>query len=269
MDLVTVTCLRDYKDMIRQAQSIHLYLEPCTHWVVVNDEFVDEQFWKDSLTLYYKNHNLKLLFPKWKEWAFNFIERKIFKPRHPYGYKNQQVYKLLISENINNDYLIIDSDTFFINNCSIEEWKNMIGSGRTMPIDSVPIDMQNTIKLYADKIDCDIPNYVFDCCVHFMIHHEVMKNVKNLRKTLKWFNRQSCLQSEFYFYNLLAYKQGKFDGNSLLTDTKSRLYYDRSLSTFNDHPSLKAILFKQQYFDDDEKNRINDFLLSKGISVTF
>ena len=267
MDLVTVTCLRDYKDMIRQAQSIDLFLEPCTHWIIVNDEFIDKEFWINSITPYYQKHNLKLLFPKWSK--INFIDKWRYKPQHPTGYKNQQVHKLLISQQIKNDYLIIDSDTFFIRQTSVDEWKNILGSGRTMLYSDVVPDMQRTIEIYASKLECEIPKYVFDCCVPFVINYDVLQNVKDLNKIVHWFNKVREPQSEFYFYNLLAYKYGKFDGNTLLENDKSRLFFNRKLSMFDDHSDLKAILFKPQYFNNAEKQRINKFLLSKGITILY
>lgn len=270
MDLVTVTCLRDHKDMLRQAQSISLFLEPCTHWVIVNDENIDQEFWTNTLAPFYTKHTLKLLFPKWSTWSFNFIEKKLFKPRHPTGYKNQQVYKLMISQQINDDYLIIDSDTFFIKPTSIDEWADTMGSGRTMPFENIDLDMQQTIQLYADKLKCDVPQLMFDSCVPFVVKNSVMKSVRNLKSLVKWFNRVKRLpQSEFYLYNLLAYKLNLFDGNTVLDSNKSRLFFNREFSKFEDAPELKAILFKSQYFDDTERNRVNQFLLSKGITVLY
>lgn len=268
MDLVTVTCLRDWRDMLRQAQSIDLYLEPCTHWVIVNDKFIDKNFWWDLLTPYYSKHNLKLLFPKWKE--FNFIEKEFYKPKHPPGYKNQQVHKLLISDQINSDYLVIDSDTFFVKPTSVDEWKDIVGTGRTVPFAKVSDDMQQTIQAYAKIIDCDIPEMVFDNCIPIVIRNDVMKSFKNLHRLVKKFNRVPRLtQADIYFYNLLAYKSGAYDGKSVLNTDKSRLFYDQRFSKFENPPNLKAMLFKPEYFDEVERKKVNDFLLSIGITVLY
>lgn len=268
MDLVTVTCIRDHKDMVRQAQSISLYLEPCTHWVIVNDKFINKDLWRESLEPYYKRHNLKLLFPKWKE--FNFIQRELYKPKHPPGYKNQQVHKLLISKEINGDYLVIDSDTFFVKPTSVNEWQDIMGTGRTVPFANVSSDMQLTIQAYAKIIDCDVPEMVFDNCIPIVIRDDVMKSFKNLPKLVKKFNQvQRLTQADIYFYNLLAYKAGVFKGNEVLTNDKSRLFYDQRFSKFENPPNLKAMLFKPEYFDEVERKKVNDFLLSKGITVLY
>ena len=268
MDLVTVTCLRDWRDMQRQAQSINLYLEPCTHWVIVNDKYIDKSFWEELLTPYYSKHNLKLLFPKWYE--FNYFQKNFYEPRHPPGYKNQQVHKLLISQEINDDYLVIDSDTFFVKQTSITEWKDVVGTGRTVPFSQVSNDLQQSIRAYAKIIGCDIPEMVFDNCIPIVIRNDVMKSFKNLPKLVKRFNRvKRLIQADIYFYNLLAYKAGMYDGKSKLTNDKSRLFYDRRFSKFEKPSALKAMLFKPEYFDEVERRKVNEFLLSIGITILY
>jgi hypothetical protein len=36
-NLVTVTCNRDFQFMLLQAESIQKFLEPCHHWIVINE----------------------------------------------------------------------------------------------------------------------------------------------------------------------------------------------------------------------------------------
>ena len=60
MDIVTVTCELDSHQMIQQAESISLFVEPCTHWVIVEGANVNLTVWKKRLAPYYKNHTLKL-----------------------------------------------------------------------------------------------------------------------------------------------------------------------------------------------------------------
>jgi len=107
MHLVTVTCNKDLNDMLLQAESIRKFLEPCTHWVIVNDYSIDKKQWIESLQPYYTKHKLKILFPNY--WATTLD-----------GYAKQNLYKLLISNLLDDDYIILDSKNFFIKKCNTE-----------------------------------------------------------------------------------------------------------------------------------------------------
>ena len=37
MYLVTVACYRDFYQILIQAESINLFLEPCTHYIIINE----------------------------------------------------------------------------------------------------------------------------------------------------------------------------------------------------------------------------------------
>ena len=88
MNLVTVACNRDFNQMLLQAESIQMHLDPCTHWVIVNERNPDINFWQSALSPFYKNHELKLLFPG----------ELLFPGKHYYkgGWNSQQTYKFWI-----------------------------------------------------------------------------------------------------------------------------------------------------------------------------
>lgn len=122
MNLVTVTCLKDFNQMRLQAESIQRFLEPCTHYVIVNDEYIDKRLWSNMLAPYYTNHKLILLFPDWYMYGHSSGIHS--------GWMKHQVHKLIISEQLDDDYIALDSKNFFIKHCSLEDWRDIIGSGR-------------------------------------------------------------------------------------------------------------------------------------------
>ena len=105
MDLVTVTCNRDFQHMLLQAESIQKFLEPCTHWIVINEyEDLDVDRWHNALSKFYTNHKYNILTP---------TDFGISMP--PFnGWLTQQYFKLAISTFTNQDYIIMDTKVFFI-----------------------------------------------------------------------------------------------------------------------------------------------------------
>ena len=122
MYLVTVTCLLDFQQMQLQAESIQQFLEPCTHYVIVNDKHIDKEVWTNMLTPYYTNHKLVLMFPDWNMYGHKSGSHS--------GWMKHQVYKMIISEQLDDDYVALDSKNFFIKHCNINDWQNITGSGR-------------------------------------------------------------------------------------------------------------------------------------------
>ena len=240
MDLVTVTCIRDFNAMIKQASSIQKNLSPCRHWVIVNDQYIDRQLWQTALSPYYTNHELVLVFPEWKEWDFNFVT-KIFKtPYHPIGYKIQQVHKLLISEKLTEDYLITDSANFFVKQTDINSWRDIIGSGVTIPMTNMS-SYSETIPYYAKKLGCNIPKLFLQPTTPFVINLDVIRSVKKLRPVLKWFNEVSLPQSEFVLYSMLAHQHGLFDGNTPMVNNKSRVFKTDEAFILEDNCSWEIV----------------------------
>ena len=267
MDLLTVTCLRDKDDIVRQAQSIQLYLEPCTHWIVVNEEAPNKEFWRNLLEPYYTRHTLKLLFPRWKDWAMNSLQQWWYEPKHPQGYKIQQVYKLMMHQIIQDDYLIIDSDTFFIKPCSVNDWKDIVGSGRTLKFNDFDIPIKTAISNYANKLNYNIPNLFFDNCVPYVFNYNVL-NMPNIKRIVKWWNNQKGFQSEFFFYSILAYNKELYDGITPQTQSLSMFYHRGTIQPFSISKDQNALLFKKEYFDvvKGSREKVNKFLDSIGIS---
>ena len=73
MKLLTVACERDKDILLLHAESISLFLEPCTHYIVINEEVPDINYWRELLQPYYSKHKLIILhypletyIPRWK-----------------------------------------------------------------------------------------------------------------------------------------------------------------------------------------------------------
>ena len=45
MYLATVTCNRDFQQMLLQAESIQKFVEPCKHVIIINEDKFDYNFW--------------------------------------------------------------------------------------------------------------------------------------------------------------------------------------------------------------------------------
>ena len=117
MDLLTVTCDRDFEEIIQQAKSIKKYLVPCKHWIFVNNTAKTKEFWITGLTPYYDIHELEIIFTD---------DHEIFPITN--DWITQQIWKCRAIDWIKKDYVIVDSKTFFIRPTDISQWTHE-GSG--------------------------------------------------------------------------------------------------------------------------------------------
>jgi len=263
MDLVTVTCHDDRHQMLLQAASIEKYLEPCRHWVIINDEKIDAKFWTDLLTPFYKKHELKLLFPFWKMF-----------PKGG-GYQKQQCYKLWIYRHIKDDYLILDSKNFFIRPASTKDWSNIIGPGVLENFSNPTNIWLPTFDAYQKHLNV-IGDPARQLAIHtpFVIKKELIDSIENLSKFLIWFNSQEVLHSEFLYYSLIAENKGLLKPEMFLTKMLHLTFFpNRSidikpqLDKVDLTPQIKAIGLHREYIKKlDQKNLeiLNVWLSNKG-----
>jgi hypothetical protein len=105
MNIVTVAFDRDFDQLLLQADSMNKFLKTkSTHWVVVESTDKTEAEWETLLTPLYTFHKLKLIFlgPLTSEYEIS-------------GYIRQQIFKLTISNYIEDDYyLVLDCKNFFV-----------------------------------------------------------------------------------------------------------------------------------------------------------
>ena len=113
MDLVTVTCTRDFEQMILQAHSIDVFLtRPCRHWVFVEDQTTELDTWRQALSPWYKKHKLELL-----------PARNYDIPGINTGWDRQQLIKMEAAKFVRTkSYLVLDSKNFFVKPTNLYNW---------------------------------------------------------------------------------------------------------------------------------------------------
>lgn len=205
MDLVTVTCFDDRHQMLLQAESIEKFLEPCTHWVIVNDLDVDRSFWNNLLSPFYKNHTLKLFFPEWNTFP------------NGTGYEKQQCYKFWVSKLIAGNYLVLDSKNFFIRPSKLSDWNGIIGSGKWQIFsDTLHDGWTPTFKRYQKKLGIESNATQLAIQTPFLVDRNILNQFGDLDQFLTWFNHQDDIRhSEFLYYSLIAEKNGFFENRQI------------------------------------------------------
>lgn len=206
MFLATVTCNRDFHQMLLQAESIQKFLEPCEHIIIVNEDNPDFDFWYRWLQPYYTKHSLKIL-PRIKYnypiAALGLANMGNFDDRG-HGWRHQQLQKMLLAFEYKEDYLLLDSKNFFIRNASLENYNNIIGHGSyTKTVDNAPYD--NTVQNYV-KVFGHVPKYFFKPKTPFKIvskHITTNCDIPSLAYKLFYPHFNHSPASEFIFYSFL------------------------------------------------------------------
>jgi hypothetical protein len=182
MDLVTITCNRDFQFMLLQAESIQKFLEPCHHWIVINEyEDLDIEKWQNALSKFYTKHTYKILTPD----DFS-MDATAYRYRKWYG---QQYFKLAISKFINKDYLILDTKSFFIRPDSLTNWYDTMGSGILHKFgESIDGPPWEDISLHYSKVFNTEP------LTHFLFNLPFKVNIDLLKK----YNRTRNLMDDLY-----------------------------------------------------------------------
>lgn len=183
--------------MMLQAQSVEKFLEPCTHWVIVNDtpDILEKtkDIWLKFLPKYYKNHNLKLIFPEWTTALYC-------------GWERQQVLKFQIYKQIQDDYLLLDSKNFFIKKCSTEHWRNVYGCGYLQDYKKEG-KWFPTSEFYASRLKEQVINIGYSLQTPFVFHKETLDKLGDIDKFcedwIKDHHKNQIMPSEFLYYTYL------------------------------------------------------------------
>ena len=267
MDLVTVTCTRDKLQMLLQAESICKFVEPTTHWVIINDPVVSVDHWQELLSPFYTKHNLKILSPK--DFPISFGDNKG-------GWSRQQTYKFCVYKFINNDYLTLDSKNFFIKHCSTTFWNKILGSGSVTNFKNQP--WTETINYYSNFLNT---NNTFDhlsIVTPFVFHKTILDHIDNFDNFLDWFSKQQVIESEYLFYSFLCHKYGfftKYSSKNLISETVKAKHNFESFEFFKNIYSLDSVkvaglhhMFLENLTVDQQNsimNWINDIGLTTNI----
>lgn len=159
MYLATVTCNRDFQQMLLQAESIERFLNPCKHVIIINESVPDIDFWYRWLQPYYTKHEL-VIRPR-IEYAYpsgSMGKRDVYGEidAASSGWRSQQLQKMLLAYEYTEDYLLLDSKNFFIKQADITEWEESIGSGsfqQFAPGDMFIGSFEKYAELFGHKID--------------------------------------------------------------------------------------------------------------------
>jgi hypothetical protein len=265
MDIVTVTCQLDSYQMIQQAESISLFVKPCTHWVIVNDVNVNLEMWEKKLAPYYKTHKLNLKTYDITAWP------KL--NAHFDGYYIQQILKLLISKEIKDDYLLLDSKNLFLKEINIENFRHQTGDGRIYNFTNrnhLSCHLE-TIEHYASKLNIPVNYNHLNPILPFVINYEVMKQINNLDQVLNWFSDKGDISmSEFLLYSSLCQKYNYVPKTSI-NPIKSVYFWNKEkwIHKMAQMHNIDIVGFHRQWINNTStKNitRANKFLRSLGFT---
>jgi hypothetical protein len=200
--------------MLLHAESIQKFLDPCTHWIVINEKEPDVNAWLEILKPYYTKHKLNVIPRSY------FSQEKEFSNMH--GQISQQACKFLVSKFIQKNYLILDTKNFFIRKCNLFEYHKIIGSGIIEFVSRPPDDWDKfqpwfkgdhemwseTVKEYARVFNLStVPNYYLAPKTPFVMDYDLLCKRINLETFLRDFSYkpngdQIYSPSEFIFYSM-------------------------------------------------------------------
>ena len=206
MNLVTVTCKMDVNDMIRQCKSIDRFCKGIKHYVIVNDDTVDLDMWRNLLTPHYKNNSLQLLELNWKKYTNLNTRIKFLLGEYNKGYHLQQLFKLIVSKIIKDDYLVLDSKYFFIKEPDYTYWYTLECNNKVIHSSEVDQYKALTLKKYYNRLGIEVPQYIYNNLTPFLISYNVIKHISD--SDIKWFNNQENLY-EYLFYSAYILKDKK------------------------------------------------------------
>ena len=205
MDFVTVACDRDFELIKLQAESMSKYVDPCTHWIFVNDMFPDKKKWVEALAPYYTKHKLNLIFHKW--WHYMYA---------PDGFIRHAAYKLLMVKYIDYDFVALDPKNFFIKNCNVNDWTGIVGSGR-IGWDSKWLEAS---QRYSKKLNMPLitDKMLLSECP-FVYRHDRLSKLGDIDKFIRWYLLGPACETMLYSY-LVA---------DLIENSTPQVYTNRTL----------------------------------------
>ncbi len=269
--IVTVTCKKDLKPMIRQAESIQKFVEPCEHLVIIEDEIFDKKFWLRHLSKYYTKHTLVI-----KSYNHLIDVERI-------GWVRQQALKLLAALDCEDEYLILDSKDFFIRPCSLADWNGFKGSNLIENIDYY-FDNPNPFKrwrlktalAYSEYFNTELLLNLFNPITPFVFDVKYLDK-DNIIKHVDWF--LNCFSNdgcEFYFYSYMAhdliknFKPHRFKASKMCDpDFKSFDVYirDEINEVAHDEDIVIAAVHRDLIakFNSEQKAFLNNWIKSLGL----
>jgi hypothetical protein len=144
MDIVTVTYRREFEQQLIQSRSLNQFiLEPCTHYIIIEDRFNIQQ-WRLALEPIYTRHKLVIIHDH-PEFLRGYVMPEN-KWGNGQGWIRQQCLKLWIHRRIETDrYLVLDSKNWITRETDPELWPMFDGCG-------VILEFKPSVEDYS--LDC-------------------------------------------------------------------------------------------------------------------
>lgn len=205
MNLLTITCDQDFPQMLFQAESIQKFLEPCDHYVIVNEDKPDLLRWYTNLKQYYTKHKLILL--NRIDYDYDNFLTDIPLNKISIGWNLQQLQKLLFAYKTEEDYLILDSKNIFVKPSSLDEYDPFTGN-MSQHLSTNEKDWGEANKYYARFFNKDPLDFVSRNTTPFKMDWDTIVkneyfNYENIYHALnfpRYMNRKINI-SEFLFYD--------------------------------------------------------------------
>ena len=292
MDIVTVTCNRDIRQTLIQAESIQKFVSPCRHWVIVNQWQITEshkQRWRNYLKPFYTKHKLVLYFPE-----------DLTKPNKVYEYAHRHSeywggfkYQFLIAPEIQDDYLVLNAKNFFIKPSNIEDFRNIVGSS------CVDWDYHRGVSRYPNEIKwhegvAEIEKYFGDPAPELLLSSQtpavvnyklLTEKIKDFDKLNAWYDEmiEKCAfhglkLSDWHFYSFVVRDliNKKINDNIFYRVNWPAFYKDdfhnnfREWKEFQNHPKIKMTMFHKLWLSqcsDFEIDLLNIYLRDLGLKT--
>lgn len=201
--LVTITCTRDRGIQELQSYSLNLMvMDPCNHYVVVEDGKVSMEQWRTMLSPYYTRHHLHLISGTSLLSSEYYVDDSKIKN----GWHRSAVLKLLIADKIqSNKYLIIDSKNFFVHKQSLNDWPLTDGNGIIERYDS---RTWTEVDDFCLKNNIPIPDAVYNSSTPFIVDTTIVKELIKFDILPLFFNKKGWWSSELFLYSIFTQQVG-------------------------------------------------------------
>ena len=269
MKLLTIACERDKKQMLLQAESISLFLESCTHYIVINEETTNIKEWRDLLTPYYTNHELIILHypletyvPRWKN-GLNHV-----------GWHRANILKFLAFKDIQDDYLILDSKNIFIKETSLDTFEGQLGCGLFWHYEKQMQEKNLETFNYYKEVFGKYPKWICGIEMPFLFQKNVLEKIENLEEFAQWYSDRPVWPLEPMYYSFLISDQLQeptemFRHHWVYWQTQDsfKIPTEKLLHKYD----IKVLGIHRLFLEtisDDTKQQINDYLISLNFTQT-
>lgn len=262
MNLLTIACERDKEQLLLLAESVSLFIDECTHYIVINEDNPNINEWENFLSPYYLKNELKLLtydtssyLPKWPGGETHI------------GWHRHAILKILAYKDIKDDYLGLDCKHLFVQRTNPKDFSHYIGCNNFSHYSNLEEKRKPTFEYYKEHFFGQHPNFICHDQMPFLFKRSVLEQIPNLLKTVQWLADMPCMVLEPMFYSFLIIDE--LEENPHIKGTNRHLGFWRSNNEFiiTKPEKIKIIAFHRGFIknlDEKEYKKINDYLIGLG-----